>query len=308
MNKFKELLFLKNIKGLGNAKINKNYLGLLDEYNDLDDLVSEIEFKFKLSFDNLENAKIKAEKLYDEISYNPEINVITLYDDEYPEKLKVMGNKKPLILYVKGNVDALKKPNIAVIGTRKPSTLSQEFESDLVKNIVKSTDRVVVSGLALGCDKIAHQTTVDEDKITIAVLPSGVNVIKPASHKNLAQKIIETGGCLVSEYEPDVGVNRGSYVERDGIVAAFSDATFVVECGIKSGTMHTVDAAKKYQRKIYAYLPEKRHDESYDGNEFILKNNDDAIKVEDINEFLDNLENLNPKKKSDSVQMTFDNL
>ncbi|MDO5859859.1 DNA-processing protein DprA [Methanobrevibacter sp.] len=304
INKFKELLFLKNIKGLGNAKINKNYLGLLDEYSDLDDLITEIEYRFKISLENLENAKVKAEKLYDEITDDPEIHIITVFDENYPKKLEVMGNKKPLILYVKGNVDALSKPNIAVIGTRKPSALSQEFETGLVQNIVNKTDKVVVSGLALGCDKIAHQTTVDENKITVAVLPSGVNVIKPAKHKQLAQKIIETGGCLVSEYEPHVGVNRGSYVERDAIVAAFSDATFVVECGIKSGTMHTVDFANDYKRQLFAYLPENRPEKSYEGNEFILRNNKDAIKVEDINEFLDNLESLKPKKKSASVQVS----
>ena len=101
-----------------------------------------------------------------------------------------MGNKKPLILYVKGNVDALTKPNIAVIGTRKPSDLSQSFEENLVRNLVNSTDCVVVSGLALGCDKIAHQATVDENKSTIAILPSGVNVITPSSNKKLAESFI----------------------------------------------------------------------------------------------------------------------
>lgn len=305
MNKFKELLFLKNIKGLGNAKINKNYLGLLDEYSDLDDLITEIEYKFKTPLDNLENAKIKAEKLYDEITGDSEIHVITVFDENYPKKLDVMRNKRPLILYVKGNVDAFEKPNIAVIGTRKPSSLSQDFENNLVKNIVNSTDRVIVSGLALGCDKIAHQTTVDENKITIAVLPGDVNKIKPASHTKLAEEIIKTGGCLVSEYEPGVKVQKGNYVERDKIVAAFSDATFVVECGVKSGTMHTVNFANEYKRQLFTYLPENRAEKSYGGNEFILENNEDAIKVEDINEFLDNLENLNPKKSA-SVQSTLD--
>lgn len=78
MNKFKELLFLKNIKGLGNVKINKNYLGLLDEYSDLDDLISEIEYKFNIPLDNLENAKVKAEKLFEEIINDIQINVITI--------------------------------------------------------------------------------------------------------------------------------------------------------------------------------------------------------------------------------------
>lgn len=303
MNKFKELLFLKNIKGLGNTKINKNYLTLLDEYSDLDDLITEIEYRFKTPLDNLENAKTKAEKLYDEITNDSEIHIITVFDEDYPKKLNVIGNKKPLILYVKGNVAALEKSNISVIGTRKPSKLSQGFEQNLVKNIVNTTDRVVVSGLALGCDKIAHQATVDEGKITMAVLPGDVHKIKPASHKKLAQDIIKTGGCLVSEYEPGTRVQKGNYVERDKIVAALSDAIFVVECGIKSGTMHTVNFASDYERAIYSYLPDERPEESYDGNEFIIKDKN-GIKVTNIEEFLSDLETLKNVKKPKSVQQS----
>ena len=304
MNKLKQLLFLRSIKGLANAKINDLYLPILDEASDLDDLIAIIEYKFKLSLENLENAKIKAEKLYDEIINDSEINVITIFDEDYPKKLNAMGNKKPLILFIKGNADILKEPNIAIIGTRKPSKLSEYFEESLVKNVVKSTNRIIVSGLAFGCDKIAHKTTVDENKITIAVLPSGVNVIKPSSHKKLAEDIIKTGGCLVSEYNPDSKVTRGSYVERDQIVAAFSDATFVIECGIESGTMHTVDFAKKYNRQIYCYLPDERSEGFYDGNEFILKNISSSIKVDNIDEFLEELETLKVKKKPKTVQQT----
>ena len=304
MNKFKELLFLKSIKGLGKVNINNKYLDLLDEFSDLDDLISEMEYKFNFSYDKLEAAKIKAEEIYDYVVNNPEIEVITLFDDNYPKKLRDMESKKPLILYVKGNIDALTKPNLAVIGTRNPSDLSQYFEENLVKHIVNATERVIVSGLALGCDKIAHQTTVDENKITIAVLPSGVDVIKPAKHKKLAQDIIDTGGCLISEYEPDKSVFKSTYVERDQIVAAFSDATFVVECGVKSGTMHTVNAAKDFNRQIYAYLPDERPEDSYDGNEFILDTIDSSLKVDNIEEFLEELNSLNVIKKTKSVQQT----
>ena len=302
MNKFKELLFLKNINGLGKVKINKNYLHLLNEFSDLDDLISEMEFKFKFEYDKLENAKIKAEETYEKVINNPKIQVITIFDVNYPKKLLEMGSKKPLILYVMGNVEALSKPNIAVIGTRKPSGLSKSFEENLVKNIVNSSERAIISGLALGCDKIAHQTTVDESKITIAVLPGDVNKIKPASNKNLAEDILKTGGCLISEYEPGIRVQKGNYVERDKIMAALSDAIFVVECGVESGTMHTVNFAKEYKRQIYSYLPDERPEGSYDGNEFILNENFGAVKVEDIEEFIENLKTLNVKKQRKTSQ------
>ena len=299
MKKFKEILFLKNLKRVGKATIYKKYWDILNDCNDFDELVSEIRKDSKFAEEDIDNAIQNAQNLYDDVNNNQEIQAITVFDDNYPEKLSVMENKRPLILYVKGDIEALTKPNIAIIGTRKPSDLSKEFEKKLVENIVNNSDRVVVSGLALGCDKIAHQTTVDEDKITIAVLPSGVNVIKPASNKNLAENILKTGGCLVSEYEPNAKVFRGNYVERDAIVAAYCDGIFVVECGVKSGTMHTVNAAIDYKRKIYCYSP---NGESFDGNEYILENNVDAVRVNDIDELLNDLDNLKSEKNSKSIQ------
>ena len=306
MKKFKEILFLKNLKRVGKSAIYGKYWDLLTDAKDVDDLILKIGQKeSKFTKEDLLKAKNDAEELSDYI-LNSDIQVITVFDKEYPKKLDVMGNKRPLILYIKGNVEVLTKPNISVIGTRKPSQLSQEFEANLVKNIVKTTGRVIVSGLALGCDKIAHQTTVDENKVTIAILPSGVDNIKPAKHKKLAERIIKTGGCLISEYEPDKGVFKSTYVERDHIVAAFSDATFVVECGVKSGTMHTVNYANDYKKQIYTYLPDVRPEDSYDGNDFILSEFSDSIKVDNIDEFIENLNIIKPEKQLKNSITTLD--
>ena len=302
MIKLKEILFLNSLKGVGKVTIYKTYWNMLKNSDDFYDLASEVELNSKFSTEEIKKAMDNAERLYDDL-LNSEISIITVFDENYPKKLNVMENKRPLILYVRGDVNVLTKPNIGIIGTRKPSKLSQEFEQNLVKNIV-STNRVVVSGLAFGCDKVAHQTTVDENKITIAVLPGDVINVKPASHKNLAEEIIKTGGCLISEYEPGTRVQKGNYVERDKILAAFSDAIFVVECGVESGTMHTVNFANEYNRQIYSYIPDERSEGSYDGNEFILQNNQDALKVENLEEFLDDLDTLKTKKTTKSVQQT----
>lgn len=294
MIKFKELLFLTNIKRVGKTTIYKKYWDLLNESEDIGDLYSKMLNQSNLDKDKLDDALKKASKVYDLVN-DSEIEVITVFDENYPKKLMDMGNKRPLILYVKGNVDALNKPSIAVIGTRKPSNQSKSFEQSLVKAVLDNTDKSVVSGLALGCDKIAHKTTVDENKTTIAFLPSGVNVITPPSNKNLAEKIIENGGCLVSEYEPNKGANKGSYVDRDKIVAAFSDITFVVECSAKSGTMHTVNAVldykkdnSQYKRELYAYLPDEEFDGDFGGNKIII-NNEFGTRVDDIGAFCEEL-------------------
>ena len=303
MKKFKEILFLKNLKGVGKKKIYKNFWEMLKDESNFHDFVCKVESTHKFSADEIKKAILAAEEVYERI-FNSDIEVITVFDDDYPKQLEIMENEKPLVLYIKGNVEILNEPNISIIGTRNPSELSEEFEKNLVKAVLDSSDRVIISGLALGCDKIAHQTTVDENKPTIAILPSGLNVIKPARHKRLAQEILDTGGCLISEYEPNKVPYKQEYIDRDKIVAAFSDATFVVECGVKSGTMHTVNFAKKYSKQVYSYLPSERPDGSYDGNEFILTENPDAIRVEDIDDFLVDLDSLKAKKKKVSFQQT----
>nr|WP_295161552.1 DNA-processing protein DprA [uncultured Methanobrevibacter sp.] len=293
MEKFKEILFLKSLKRVGKVTIYEKYWEILTNSNGLDDLILNIQnHDPKFNDNDLQKIKKLVETSYENIN-NSDIDVITVFDKNYPQQLNVMGNKRPLALYIKGNPESMLKPNIAVIGTRKPSNLSHEFENEVVKEIINTSNRVVVSGLALGCDKIAHQTSVDENKPTIAILPSGVDVIKPAKHKKLAEQIIETGGCLISEYEPNKSAFKSTYVERDQIVAAFSDATFVVECGIKSGTMHTVEAAKKFGKQIFSYLPNNINKGEYEGNKFILENNFNAIPVESIDKFLDDLKNIN---------------
>lgn len=285
MKKFKEILLLKNLKRVGNSAINGKYNMILTEAEDIDDLINKIlEMETKFTTEDLNDAKNIAEATFEYVT-TCDVDIITIFDDNYPEKLNVMKNAKPAVLYAKGNIEALNKPNIAVIGTRNPSQLSQEFEVNFVKNIVNSTDNIIVSGLALGCDEIAQKTTVSENKITIAVLPSFVEEVTPASNKELAALILENNGCLISEYEPGTKVYKSNYVNRDKIVAALSDSIFVVECGVKSGTMHTVKAADKFERQIYTYLPEEIPEDSYDGNMFILENYPLSIKIGDVEDF-----------------------
>lgn len=295
MKKFMELLFLKNLKGLGNSTINKKYIPLLEKINTFEECVELVyDNEPNLTSIDIDKAVSVAKKKHDDIFNDLEISVITIFDDEYPKKLMDLKDKKPVILYVKGDVGALSQPNIAIVGTRKPSEWSMKVESRLVQKIIELSERTIVSGLALGCDKIAHETTVNLGKKTVAVLPSGVNVITPAAHKALAESIIKNGGCLVSEYEPSAKVTKSTYVERDAVIAALSDATMVVECGIKSGTMHTVDAAEQMKRKLACYYIDDKTKGTYDGNEFMFKEKG-AYKISDTNDLVPFLDELNKK-------------
>ena len=129
---------------------------------------------------------------------------------------------------------------------------------------------VVVSGLALGCDTIGHENALCNKGFTIAVLPSGIHNIYPESNKRLAEDIVTSGGCLISEYEPKATAVSYTFVERDALIAALSKATLVLECGIKSGTMKTVEVAEKLNRKIACYYSKRKIKEGFEGNNYIL--------------------------------------
>ena len=220
-----------------------------------------------------------------------------------------MKNKRPLILYAKGNTDILNQPNIAIIGTRKPSQWSQAVEKRLVGKILELSNRVIVSGLALGCDKIGHEVTVENGGSTVAVLPSGVNIITPATHKLLAMDIINSNGCVLSEYEPDVVATKSSYVERDAIVAALSDGTFVIECDVNSGTMQTVEFARKFLRKLACYRCDDPGKGNYAGNKHMLQNMyaTDVADTEDLQKFLYELDDGITENQGDALrQLTID--
>ena len=170
-----------------------------------------------------------------------------------------INNKK---LYYQGNIDALDYDSIAVVGTRKPSSESVEFTYNAVNELCK--EKVIVSGLALGIDKVAHQSCIENDGITIAVLPSGLNKVYPLLHKPLVKDILANDGLVITEYEPDKKANRRRFIERDKLIAELSDELLVPQCKIKSGTMHTVNFAKELEKRITV------QNTDYDGNKFIL--------------------------------------
>lgn len=270
MKKFKEILFLQNIKGIGKSAIYKKYWHLLQSCGNVQDLADGIlSMNDHLSEAGLDKAVRKAESDLATLQKMPDVWAVTVFDGAYPSKLNVMKEKRPLILYGKGNTELLDQPSVAVIGTRKPSIWTQKVEQNLVKKVIELSDRVIISGLALGCDRIAHETAVRKGGETLAVLPSGVNVITPASHKKLAEDIIRTGGCIVSEYVPNAKAFKTTYIERDAVVAALSDKIFAMECGVKSGTMHTMDYAAGYGRTIGCYQPTDLAKGNYSGNLFM---------------------------------------
>lgn len=263
----KDILIFKNLKGLGNVTAFKlceyadnNKIDLISKHDYLDFYNSAKNKKIARAMKdyNIEDI-IQAQNLADEIFENSKflgINVISYYDNLFPNNLKKFTNKgkdaQPLILYYKGNIqNTLNRKAVTIIGTReitREGIVSGEFIS---KNMADQGFNIV-SGLAIGCDTIAHKGALKSNNgITTAFLAHGLDTIYPKENKNLADEILEKNGVLISEYPIGTEV-RGNYlVERDRLQAGMSDATIVIQTGIKGGTMHAVNTTIENKKPLY---------------------------------------------------------
>jgi DNA processing protein len=145
---------------------------------------------------------------------------------------------------------------------------------------------VIVSGLALGVDSIAHQAALDAGGLTIAVLPSSVNEIYPASHHNLAGNILEKGGALISEYSDGTPAFKTNFIARNRIIAGLSNVLIVTEAALKSGSLHTARYALEQGIDVFA-VPGNITSETSEGTNNLIKSG--AIPVTSVDDILSRL-------------------
>ena len=187
--------------------------------------------------------------------------------EEKDEVYKIFMNGKTL--YAKGNLQALNGKTISMAGTRKPSKETKDFIERTVEQCIEAKF-ATVSGLALGCDTIAHQSTIDKNGITIAVLPTGFNHITPKTNQKLAKDILDKNGLLISEYSPDTKYQgKEVYSERNEILVALSNSIVIFEAG--NGTMNSFNHAKKMGKTIFVQPCDNYH------NKKIINNGDGDI-------------------------------
>lgn len=174
---------------------------------------------------------------------------IKIGDEEYPKKFLQL--KKPAkTIWVEGDISLLEKPALAIVGSRK-NTLYGEKYAKLFATQISKQGIVIVSGLALGIDTIAHTYSKNSLGNTIAVIGSGLNQIYPEENIELAKEIIDGGGCLISEYEPDEKVNMRNFPKRNRLICALSEGIFVVEADYRSGSKLTGNLGLKYDKKVF---------------------------------------------------------
>jgi DNA processing protein len=182
------------------------------------------------------------------------IRSIPITSEAYPPLLRLIDDPPPM-LYAKGDITLLKHfQAIAIVGTREPTERGRETAYDFAKRWVRA-DYVVVSGLAKGIDTAAHQGALDAHGKTIAVLGTPLDKIYPAENKGLAQRIIDTGGLLLSELMIRQAGFKNAFVARDRLQSGLSLCVFPVQTALDGGTMHTARFAEKQGRFMICLRP-----------------------------------------------------
>lgn len=177
------------------------------------------------------------------------INRISPLDNKYLQIIDTIDSC-PKKLYFMGKLPDKRLPTVAIVGTRKPTSYGKEVTYQLAFDLAQR-GIVIVSGLALGIDAIAHRGALDAGGMTLAVLGNGLDTIYPANNQPLAKEILAKHGAIISEYEPDVGARDFQFLERNRIVSGLSDAVIVTEAAIHSGTMSTVAHALEQGREVF---------------------------------------------------------
>src|SRR3989344_8578 len=232
------------------------------------------------------------------------ITSITLENECYPPLLRHIFDP-PVVLYVRGNKEALKNECFGIVGTRALTEYGKRAGTDLATGSARS-GFTIVSGLALGIDAIAHRTALAEKTTTIAVVGSGISdeMLYPHQNLRLAHQIMAAGGAVISEYEPHVRAQLFTFPARNRIISGMSKGVLVVEGDIKSGTMITAKSALDQGRDGFAVPGSIYASKSVGTNYLIQKGAKLVMKPEDILEdygiFLEkqNIEPANPQEKA----------
>ena len=213
-------------------------------------------------------------------------HIITPFCSEYPPLLKEIAASPP-VLFIKGNVELLPLPQIAIVGSRNATidglATAKIFAKDLVKQGL-----IITSGLAAGVDGYAHNGALSVNGQTIAVLGSGLECIYPAKHRNLASEVIEKG-ALVSEFWPDAKPRAEHFPRRNRIISGLSLGVLIVEAALKSGSLITAKYALEQNREVFVIPGAIQSPNSRGGNSLIQQG---ASLIQSSQEILAEIESL----------------
>lgn len=177
------------------------------------------------------------------------INCISPQDSPFT---KVLGNiaKPPKSLFFIGKLPEKRVPTVAIVGTRKPTRYGTEVTLRLASELA-TRGVIIVSGLALGVDALAHKATLDAGGTTLAVLANALPGIQPSTNRDLADTILRSDGAIICEHENDDKFGSWSFLERNRIVAGLADAIIITEAASRSGTLNTAAHALEQGKEVF---------------------------------------------------------
>ncbi|MFH0979524.1 MAG: DNA-processing protein DprA [Candidatus Roizmanbacteria bacterium] len=227
------------------------------------------------------------------------ILVLPVDNDDYPESVKNISDP-PICIYIKGSI-----PNFspfllfAIVGTRNPTSYGIQVTKKFAHELTKA-GFIIISGMAYGIDTIAHQSCLEAGGKTIAVLGCGVDIVYPATNKNLYEKIIRSGGAVISEFPPGQFVLKGLFVARNRIISALSRGVMIVEGTKDSGSLITARYAAEQGKDVFAPPSPITSDMSVAPNLLLKQGAKLVTTVEDIYEEF-NMKTT-PKKKENILE------
>lgn len=258
---------------------NKKKIELLGTYQDINKICNILKIESNLKIDNC-------------IKYMEEINirVVTFFDEDYPQQLKNLYDA-PIVIYAIGNYKILNDQNkIAVIGARKASNYGINIARQIGKFLSKNNIHTI-SGLALGIDVNSHIGVLTENYINsysgkaIAVIGNGLDNIYPYNNQEIVKRIINNGGCIISEYIVGTKPLKNNFPARNRLISALADKLVVVEAeNEKSGTMITVDFSLELGKEIYV-VPGNINNKMSVGTNRLIK--DGAKIITEFNDIID---------------------
>jgi DNA processing protein len=224
----------------------------------------------------------KAEK---EIAFIEKYRITPLFltDAHYPRRLLNCFDP-PTMLFIKGTVDLNTARMVAIVGTRSNTEYGKAFTEKLVKAL-KGMDVIITSGLAFGIDSIAHKCSLKYGIPTIGVVGHGLDTMYPPENTGLAKDMIAKGGAVLTEFRSKTRPDKHNFPSRNRIVAGITDATIVIESGVKGGSIITANLAWGYNRDVFA-VPGRSTDSKSSGCNYLIRENK-AMLLDDPQHFID---------------------
>lgn len=215
--------------------------------------------------------------------FSPKVNTLTFNDPGYPLILKDIPSRPQKLFFAGSEPNKwLDRPKVAIVGSRKITSYGQVVTRQLTQELVRA-GVVIISGLAYGADSLAHTTALQISGLTVAVLPTPLDRIYPASHTNLARQIIESQGTLLSEYPLGSTTHKVNFIARNRIVSGLADILLITEASASSGTMSTARFALEQGKTVMA-VPGNINSPTSEGCNNLIKSG--AVPVTTVSDIL----------------------